>query len=391
MHRAQWFLGVSLVAVLLAGAAGIKAKAGQLETRSGYRVLSPLTSGNLTIFPVVARGEHDTSMFITLDEGLRSGDVMVTEAGSVQPLIRRRPAPIRRDGAQVNTLLLVNNSKKPLLLLAGEIVTGGKQDRVIAKDRIIPAMSDPVDLGVFCVEPGRWVGHSDKFGAIGGIVQPNVRANAMAKQDQQKVWDSVRSSNETVARKVEAAAAAPMAAPLTGRDRDALQQLHGTTSYAQVMNNTVVQRDIDKLAAPIEARYRSLIKDLRERNAVGVVVAVNGQILWADIFASSDLLEKYWPKLVRSYAAEAMSQTTRAGKVTDTEAQAFVDRLDGTHETADTDPGVYRQAEITGSDYKVFALTSLLPKTDFTVHLAKMYEPELAWKDRGPVMPGPIR
>jgi len=33
----------------------------------------------------------------------------------------------------VNRLVLVNNSKRPLLLLAGEIVTGGKQDRVIGK------------------------------------------------------------------------------------------------------------------------------------------------------------------------------------------------------------------------------------------------------------------
>ena len=60
--------------------------------------------------------------------------------------------------------MLVNNSKRPLILLAGEIVTGGKQDRVIGKDRIIPAESDPIDLGVFCVEPGRWTGSSDRFG-----------------------------------------------------------------------------------------------------------------------------------------------------------------------------------------------------------------------------------
>ena len=61
--------------------------------------------------------------------------------------------------------MLVNNSKRPLLLLAGEIVTGGKQDRVIGKDRIVPAESDPVDLSVFCVEPGRWVATSEHFGA----------------------------------------------------------------------------------------------------------------------------------------------------------------------------------------------------------------------------------
>lgn len=50
-------------------------------------------------------------------------------------------------------LVLVNNSKRPLLLLASEIVTGAKQDRIIGKDRLVPLESDPVDLRVFCVEP----------------------------------------------------------------------------------------------------------------------------------------------------------------------------------------------------------------------------------------------
>jgi hypothetical protein len=326
----------------------------------------------LVIFPVIARSAHDTSMFITLDEGLRSGEVVVTESGSVQPLVRR-PTPVRppSGGAQVNTLVLVNNSKKPLLLLAGEIVTGGKQDRVIGKDRIVPPMSEPVDLGVFCVEPGRWVSQTDKFNTFHGLAAPNVRKQAMANKDQQQVWNAVRDSQAKVA------ANAPMARA----------EVTSTSSYAGAMGGAVVQREMDKIAQPIERNYQALIRDLRAKNAVGVVVAVNGQILWADIFASTELLEKYWPKLVRSYAAEAMAQGGTAGKVSEAEAQRFLDRLDGTHETADTDPGVYRHAEITGTDYKVFALTSLLPKTDFTVHLAKMYEPELASKmDRKPML-----
>ena len=130
---------------------------------STYKVLNPISHGNLTIFPVVAASTHDTSQFLTLDEGIRSGDVVVTESGNVAPLIRRRGTyPPPQSGAQVNKLVLINNSKRPLLLLAGEIVTGGKQDRVIGKDRIVPPESDPIDLGVFCVEPGRWVARSDK-------------------------------------------------------------------------------------------------------------------------------------------------------------------------------------------------------------------------------------
>jgi len=49
------------------------------------------------------------------------------------------------------------------------------------------------------------------------------------------------------------------------------------------------------------------MRELRERNAVGVVVAVDGRLIWADLFASTALLEKYWPKLIRSYAAGSLT------------------------------------------------------------------------------------
>src|SRR5207248_3873630 len=48
----------------------------------GYKVLAPIRHGNLTIFPVVAAHSHSTQEFLTLDEGLRSGEVVVSVAGS---------------------------------------------------------------------------------------------------------------------------------------------------------------------------------------------------------------------------------------------------------------------------------------------------------------------
>src|SRR5205814_9812156 len=141
--------------------------------------------GNLTIFPVVSANTHDTSGFITLDEGIRSGDVVVSEAGRVAGLIRGpHPHIPASTSAQVNRLVLVNNSKHPLILLAGEIVTGGKQDRIIAEDRIVPAGADPVDLGVFCVERGRWTGTATKFGAMAvpQMAQPGIRFHPLPEQ-----------------------------------------------------------------------------------------------------------------------------------------------------------------------------------------------------------------
>src|SRR6202522_3843648 len=143
-------------------------RAGQENPASGYKVLEPIRNGSLTVFPVVASKSYATGEFLTLDEGLRSGEVVVTEYGNVRGLVRQRVAPAaQRDSAEVNRLVLVNNSKRPLLLLAGEIVAGGKQDRVIGMDRIVPSESDPIDLSVFCVEPGRWVATSDRFGTSG--------------------------------------------------------------------------------------------------------------------------------------------------------------------------------------------------------------------------------
>ncbi len=134
--------------------------AGQPDLDADYKVLPAIVHGNLAIFPVVAARSHDTSLLMTLDEGVRAGQVTVTEAGGERGLVRPGQHLRPDSGAEVNRLVLYNNSNRPLLLLAGEIVTGGKQDRVIGADRIVPPNAGPIDLSVFCVEPGRWVASS---------------------------------------------------------------------------------------------------------------------------------------------------------------------------------------------------------------------------------------
>jgi len=382
--RAQ-VVAVSVV-LILAGLLAFDqpgARAGEGAPHPDYKVLDPIRHGNLTIFPVVAAKTYPTNEFLTLDEGLRSGEVVVTEAGSVQGLVRRHNRPIPHyDGAEVNKLVLVNNSARPLLLLAGEIVTGGKQDRVIGKDRIVPPESDPVDLNVFCVEPGRWVASSDRFGAsekmygayaatarpgsapapMAMMAQPSVRSKAMGDKNQQRVWDAVNAQKQQMA--VAMTVSAPAAAGEIGQ----------TSSYAKVNENSEVKKRVDAIAQPIEQSYQSLIHQLRDRNAVGVVVAVNGRVIWADVFASTDLLAKYWPKLVRSYASEAVVTRAKELEVTVAQAQAFLADVQGHREMIESEPGIYRHTEVTGDGFKAFSLTSLLPKTGFDVHVAKMAE-----------------
>jgi len=366
-----------ILAVLLCGFAIISAAnagdTGSLPaTANDYKILTPITHGDLTVFPVVSAKVHDTSDFITLDEGIRSGDVVVTEVGNLHSTMRRRPPYQTRtyQGAEVNRLVLVNNSKHPLILLAGEVVTGGKQDRVVGKDRIVPAESDPVDLSVFCVEHGRWIETSTKFDTHASVMlQPSVRMKAMADQDQQKVWDEVANSRKNMSG---ALLHTPSAGLSTAEVTSAQTQIDGTSSYAKARENAVVQKQVESITEPMQKSYESVIKQLRNQNAVGVVVAVKGHIAWADMFASSALLGKYWPKLLDSYATEALTMPGARGETSIKEAQTFLENWQARHEVVDSEPGLYRQRELIGDKFKAFQLTSLLGKVAFDLHLSKM-------------------
>ncbi|HEV2425340.1 MAG TPA: DUF6569 family protein [Terriglobia bacterium] len=334
------------------------------QTPSRYKALEPITEGNLTVFPVVAAETYDTSGFLTLDEGMRRSEVVITEAGR-SGLIRPRPHQPHpellvehpNDGAEVNRLVLVNESNHPLILLAGEIVTGCKQDRVVARDRIVAPHSEPVDLSVFCVEPGRWTPHGRFISKGTPLAQPSVRREVMVDRNQESVWASVgRALSGAIA-----AAPAP-AAP----------ELRASSSYAHGMQNEAVQAKLRHFTTPIERDYGKLESQLRTEKAVGVVAAVNGQIIWADIFASPELFNQYWPKLVQSYAAEALTSAPCERRVGRKDAQGFLDEWSGRRTSAESETGVYRLAEASGFGFTAFTLTSLLPHTGFDVHDAKV-------------------
>jgi hypothetical protein len=183
----------------------------------------------------------------------------------------------------------------------------------------------------------------------------------MAEQNQQEVWNQVAKSRSAFAGSVPAAQASAM---------------QSSSSYAAALQNGAVSARLDSIAIPIEQSYEKLLPQLRAENAVGVVVAVNGRILWADVFASPSLLEKYWTKLIRSYAAETLGPHIFPVKTEDrasqTRAQEFLDQLYGNREDVVSEPGVYSNTEFQGAGFDVFILTSLLPNTGFRVHVTKM-------------------
>jgi hypothetical protein len=328
-----------------------------------WRLLDPVTYENISIFPVVSSQSQDTSPFLTLEEGLATGEVTVAEQGAEILQRSRDGRPIyfpQPAGASVNQLVLINRSRRPLLLLAGELVSGGKQDRVIGKDRIVPVGAPPLPLDVFCVEHGRWTG-SSQFAAAKTIVHPSVRERAAVDQKQTEVWDAVRSGTT--------AKAAPSAPPPPISSRSIQGAIAGngrTEAYEKIYESQAVGVSIDDFVNEVQRRFAQDTFGLKTERVVGVVVAYGGEVAWSDIFASGDLFDHYWRKLLRSYAVEALTRPTYRQAASRENAAEFLRRLNG-RETQETEPGVYRWREIKEGQLAQIELDALQPKS-ITLH-----------------------
>src|SRR6202158_6028342 len=329
-----------------------------------WRLLEPVTYENISVFPVVSSYNQDTSPFLTLEEGLSTGDVAVREQGS-ESMVRGRDGrpvylPQPTTGASVNQLVLINRSQRPLLLLAGELVSGGKQDRVIGKDRIVPAGAPPLPLDVFCVEHGRWTG-SSQFAAAQTIVHPSVRERAAVDQMQTEVWDAVRSGTN-----LKAPPSAPPARLSLPSIQGAINSNANTEAYEKIYQSRAVGVSIDDFVEEVQRRFARATSGLKGERVVGVVVAYGGEVAWSDIFASGDLFDHYWNKLLRSYAVEALARPTYRAVASRDNANSFLRRLNG-RETEETEPGVYRWREINEGRLAQIELDALQPK-HMTLH-----------------------
>ena len=340
-----------------------------------WRLLDPVAYENITIFPVVSSSTQDTSTFLTLDEGLSSGEVIVSEQGAAGLARSRdgRPIAAPQSSASVNQLVLINRGKRPLLLLAGELVSGGKQDRIIGKDRIVPVGSDPLPLDVFCVEHGRWTGASSQFVASKTIVHPSVREQAAVEQNQNQVWSAVRSGTSAQPKAKSPGVVGGVAQPAPPPARlsteaigDAIATAAPTQSYRKIYEQSRAGASVDEFVAELERRFNRATLGLKGERVVGVVVAYGGDVAWSDIFASGDLFEHYWSKLLRSYAVEAMARPAYKETAAVTDAREFLRNLNG-REVVESEPGVYRWREITEGRLSLIELEAIAPKA-MTLH-----------------------
>jgi len=363
-------LGVSTLGGLaFAGFSGSPAPPPPGRPEGDWRLLDPVVYENISIFPVVSSYSSDTGGFLTLDEGLATGEVVVAERGN-EGMARSRDGSVvipdydRRTGATVNQLVLVNRSKRPLLLLAGELVSGGKQDRIIGKDRIVPVGAPPLPLDVFCVEHGRW-SNGSQFASAKLMVHPSVREKAAVDKKQEEVWSAVRGGTTY---SPEVRAEAPAALPrISARDlSDAMSGPAPTQSYQKIYEGSRVGHSVDTFVREVQVRFARATSGLKGEHVVGVVVAYGGEVAWSDIFASGNLFGQYWNKLLRSYAVEAMARPTFREVASRDSASDFLRRLNG-REIQESEPGVYRWREITDGRFAQIELESIEPKP-MTVH-----------------------
>ena len=389
-------IAIAFAAILiLAGAAILKpdwepdAQAAAATPAGGgsaepWTIGAPITYENLTIFPVISSQNADTSEFETLDQALSDGDAVISEQGGYMRRMRDgEPVPVYTGGSQVNQLVLVNRGKRPLLLLAGEVVSGGKQDRIIGKDRIVPIGAAPLPLDVFCVEHGRWTGASMQFSAAETMVHPTVREQAAVKQDQNKVWAAVRDDVPKVGAEIESVQVDGGFAGGVGagaaRDNTTLappalseSTIGGvvagapTQSYRRIYQSPMVQNSVEGFADEFNRRFDRAAFGIKGGRVVGVIVAFGDEVAWSDIFASSQLFETYWPKLLRSYVVEALTRPSVREAASLDDARDFLRPLGGRFEE-DTEPGVYTWREQSVNDLTQIELEALEPKP-ITLH-----------------------
>jgi len=257
---------------------------------SDYRISGPFVHENLAIY--LLHGAADKGAVpLTLAEALARGAVRVSETGNV------------------NQLEIENLGGEEVFVQSGDIVKGGRQDRVLMVSLMLSPHSGRVPIGSFCVEQGRWSarGKEDAKTFSGSVASlpsreaklaikapanaPTVggaQVRSLGGSPQQKVWDSVSSIQSKLADSL----GAPVASP---RSRSSLQ----LALESQALKD-------------VQQAYMSALQRAGENedDVVGYVFAVNGKLNAADVYPSNGLFRKMWAKLLSANATEAIGERT---------------------------------------------------------------------------------
>jgi hypothetical protein len=227
------------------------------------KLLAPIQVESLTLTPIVSTAQKlEPEPLIVLDEAMSKKLVRIHE----------------NKNEDVNNLTLTNNSEQPLFLLAGEVIIGGKQDRIIGKNTIVPPKKTQT-VPVFCVEHGRWDNSGKEFTTAKALAHGRLRGSANF-DTQGDVWKEVAAKNAK----------------------------RNTKNATDTYRNVAKQQASGALATwekQVDASIAKLPEGDRAK-LVGFAVSLNGKVATVDVFDNPTLFKKLQAKLVRSYITEAI-------------------------------------------------------------------------------------
>ena len=237
----------------------------------------PYTHENLSIFLLLGDDTLDGNRFIPLEQALEEKCVTVHETGNVDQL-------------EVENFSEIFD----LYIQAGDVVKGGRQDRTLGVDFVLPARSGRIPIPSFCVESGRWHRRSTEEASSFSssksyLSSKKLRMAAKLSKNQGEVWQHVAETQTHLSESL-------------GKS---LHMPASPTSYQL----SVEDKDLQKRK---ETYRTALAKIIEEKpSAVGYAFAINGKINTADSYGSGILFRKLWTKLLDAAILEAIAELRR--------------------------------------------------------------------------------
>lgn len=239
---------------------------------SNYRLSGPYEFEDLSLFLIHGPDEGDGRLYTPLHDAMQREIVIVHETNDV------------------NELAIENvSATEDVFVQAGDIVKGGRQDRVLSVDLILPAKSGVVPISAFCVEQSRWQARGgesvDQFSMTEMVANYSLKQAIKDVATQVGVWDEVNSAHENIGAGVAGSVRSnesPTSLPLA-LESESVQQ-----STAPYMNNL----------ASVAHRWNDVI---------GFAFAINDEIKGADVYLSNAMFNRYWPRLLKAAAVDAVA------------------------------------------------------------------------------------